>query len=973
MKAFLALIACGICLTATAQPSNPAADLAAMQVAEGYEVNLFASEREGVVKPIQIRFDPAGRLWVIGSVVYPQIEPGQIPNDKVVVLEDTDGDGRADKSQVFAEGLMIPTGIELGDGGVYIGQGTTLLHLRDTDADGKADERRVVLRGFGTGDSHQTINSFTWGPGGELMMCQGLHALSRVETPWGIEQLHSAGVWRLWPRTLRLDPFLNEEMGPQNPFGIAFDRWGAVIMAAGNGQGMYYLTPAMIRAPKKRTLPSLWNTGRKFAGGDFVENSHFPADAQGQFITGSYLNNSVYRFRVTEDGSGFRVNDLPPLVASTNTAFRIVDARFGPDGAFYLCDWHNPIIGHYQASFRHPDRDKKHGRIWRVTAKGRPLATRRNLEAAPIPALLEALKSAERWDRQMANRALANRPKQEVTGAVAAWARQLDPQGPNYEQSIFEAVAVLQTHAVVDPQLLDALMQAKDYHARAYAPRVIGHLHQQIPDTLQRLGKLVTDAHPRVRLEAIIACSYVQDPKAVEIALRALGAPVDTFIDYSLSQTIHTLKPAWLQPFKQRQLDLSAKALESLVKTDASADTLGVVRQLFTSKDVQSNDKRAYARIIAEVGSAEDLQLLLQRPNFASPAEQAAALAALRESVKIRKVRPAGAVSAALQELIGSNDATLRAQALLLAAQLKEQSFLETTRATAQQKSNARPLRLAAVEALGFFGDKATLEALLSGTEPGALRAASIVAFAELDLPSAARHAAQEFAGDNADVEQLLPAFLRKQGGPAALAEELQRNAPSKNAAQAGLTLMAASGKRAEQLTELFNKALSRTKTLGDLSPDELKSFATEVRSNGNAERGRAIYERQELGCVACHAIGGVGGTLGPDLLSLGTAQSVEFIIGAILEPNKEVKEGFVSTTVVTKDGSEQQGYVLRQNAQEVALRMPGTNEDTRIARSDIKEMKQLGSIMPERLCDSLSRDEFRDLVRFLSELGVKK
>ncbi|MGZ8899847.1 MAG: DUF7133 domain-containing protein, partial [Limisphaerales bacterium] len=143
-----------------AEEHDPASELASFSIASGFDVSLFASEKDGVVKPIQIRFDAQGRLWVIGSTVYPQLEPGEVPNDKVLVLEDTDRDGKSDKTTVFADGLMIPTGIELGDGGVYVGHGTELLFLKDTNGDLKADERRVVLRGFGTGDNHQNINSF---------------------------------------------------------------------------------------------------------------------------------------------------------------------------------------------------------------------------------------------------------------------------------------------------------------------------------------------------------------------------------------------------------------------------------------------------------------------------------------------------------------------------------------------------------------------------------------------------------------------------------------------------------------------------------------------------------------------------------------------------------------------------------------------------------------------------------------------
>src|SRR5262245_17371592 len=132
---------------------DPEIERKSFQVAEGFEVNLFAADPV-LAKPIQMNFDPQGRLWVVSSEVYPQIQPGQTANDKVLVLEDSDGDGRADRTTVFVEGLLIPTGIEPGDGGAYVANSTELLHFADTDADGKADRRRIMLSGFGTEDTH---------------------------------------------------------------------------------------------------------------------------------------------------------------------------------------------------------------------------------------------------------------------------------------------------------------------------------------------------------------------------------------------------------------------------------------------------------------------------------------------------------------------------------------------------------------------------------------------------------------------------------------------------------------------------------------------------------------------------------------------------------------------------------------------------------------------------------------------------
>src|SRR5256884_660719 len=436
-----------------ADPEEPDAELASFQVADGFEVNLFASEQHGVMKPIQIRFDERGRLWVIGSTVYPQIEPGQAPNDKVLVLEDTDGDGRCDRTTVFADGLMIPTGIELGDGGAYVGHGTELLFLQDTNGDGKADERRVVLRGFGTGDNHQNINSFLFGPGGELWFSQGLHIRSHVETPWGIVRLEQAGLWRLWPRRLKLEGFYGSEHEPQNPWGFVFTDWGEPIVLAGNNSSPIYPVPGLVLNHRDAAPPVIWKNGngRKVSGGDIVGTAHFPDSWQGVLIVGGYINNAVWALKISDDGAGFSLEDLPPLIKSSSRSFRPVDVKFGPEGALYICDWYNPIIGHYQASFRHPDRDKTHGRIWRVTAKGRPLTQPPKLPDSSVPELLDYLKSSDRWTRRFAKRVLADRPTDQVTAALKEWTARPGCS----DHALIEALGVYPSPQVLAPELLE--------------------------------------------------------------------------------------------------------------------------------------------------------------------------------------------------------------------------------------------------------------------------------------------------------------------------------------------------------------------------------------------------------------------------------------------------------------------------------------------------------------------------------------
>src|SRR5437868_4620012 len=181
---------------------NPELERKSFQVADGFEVNLFAADPL-LAKPIQMNFDAAGRLWIAASEVYPQIKPGQKANDKVIVLEDTKGVGKADKVTVFADGLLIPTGVEPGDGGCYVADSTDMLHFR-AGPDGRAGRPDIVLSGFGTEDTHHILHTLRWGPDGMLYFNQSVYIHSHIETPYGVARLNAGGGGRLWPQTGRL-------------------------------------------------------------------------------------------------------------------------------------------------------------------------------------------------------------------------------------------------------------------------------------------------------------------------------------------------------------------------------------------------------------------------------------------------------------------------------------------------------------------------------------------------------------------------------------------------------------------------------------------------------------------------------------------------------------------------------------------------------------------------------------------------
>ena len=414
---------------ATIPDPDPEIERQSFILPEGFEVNLYAADPL-LAKPIQMNFDPQGRLWVACSETYPQIEPGKKANDKVLVLEDTTGDGEADKTTVFADGLLIPTGAVPGDGGVYVADSTDLVHFSNPDPQtGKARTKRIVLSGFGTEDTHHILHTLRWGPDGCLYMNQSIYIHSHIETPHGVRRLNAGGIWRFRPSTHELDVFAR---GFINPWGTAWDKWGA--MFATDGAHYFGITPIVPGAyyptaqGSTRFLEGLNPGSPKHCGLEVIGGRHLPDEYQGNMVTNDFRGHRVCRFEVTPDGSEFASRELPELIKTTHPAFRPIDVKMGPDGAIYIADWYNPIIQHGEVDFRDPRRDKTHGRIWRITAKGRPLVPKPKLVGATVEELLEQLKSPEQWTRDQARRVLTERGKTAVRAKLERWWRRF-PNG----------------------------------------------------------------------------------------------------------------------------------------------------------------------------------------------------------------------------------------------------------------------------------------------------------------------------------------------------------------------------------------------------------------------------------------------------------------------------------------------------------------------------------------------------------------
>jgi mono/diheme cytochrome c family protein/glucose/arabinose dehydrogenase len=484
-----------------------------IKVPEGYGIGLFASNEQfpDLANPVQLSFDNKGRLWVATMPSYPHYKPGDAkPNDKLLILEDTDNDGRADKQTIFADGLHLPMGFEFGTDGVYVSQGYSLVYLRDTDGDDRADETEIVLSGFDDHDTHHAISGFCADPSGAIYMGEGTFLHSNVETAYGTIRSSNGGFFRYNPSRRHLERSVR--LSIPNPWGIAFDKWGQDFFADTSDPNMRWMLPGSVRVGYGNFAPNPPNLlevkVRPTSGLEIVSSRHFPDEVQGDIL----INNTIgflgtKQHTLTDDGTGFKSTFRQDLVHGSDPNFRPVDMEFAPDGSLYLVDWHNALIGHMQHSARDPDRDHQHGRVFRITYLDRPLVEPAKIHGAPIATLLENLKLPEYRTRYRTRRELRGRDTDEVISAINKWTAENQDNEHLLLEALWVAWGLDRVNETED--LLKTLLAAKDFHARAAAVRVLRYSGHQIPDQVNLLKTAASDKHGRVRMEAIAAASWL--------------------------------------------------------------------------------------------------------------------------------------------------------------------------------------------------------------------------------------------------------------------------------------------------------------------------------------------------------------------------------------------------------------------------------------------------------------------------------
>ena len=690
---------------------------------------------------------------------------------------------------------------------------------------------------------------------------------------------------------------------------------------------------------------------------------------------------------------------------TSNNTFRPIDVKLGPDGALYIADWSNPIINHGEVDFRDPRRDREHGRIWRVSVKDKAGVKKPALVNASVPTLLHELLSPNHFNSSQATRVLVEKGAATVAPELKTWTATLKD-----EKQLLAALWIHQALNVAAPELLNQLLEAKDGRIRAAAVRALGH-SAAMPakpvlladangtvstfladggaslsesDAVARLAKLVTDPHPRVRVEAIRALAKFPSAKSAALVLSAVDdIGTDKFLDYAVWLSINDLAPqflamlesgAWVPDSlaKQRQLEFAMRALDPALAASS-------VAKILASKPLTKDGAGPWIELIGAAGGPPEINRLWEQTvtNGFDDKATPRALNALASAARLRGLKPAGDASRGVRMLADAAVPTRVAMVDLLGAWKNPgAAFAEMVKFAGDEKTPAevRTALFAAFRELGAIPPVlGALQPLAAKTSPAPIRRAAAITLASLQPAKFAVLALDELAETKteADALDLWRSVLGTKGAAKQFADKVasKPNLPP-HAASAGLRATREGGLPDAALVAALTKISNTTALSPDkLTPEKLRELGELAVKNGDPARGELVYRRAELGCVLCHSIGGVGGKVGPDMTSLGASAPVDYLVESVLLPNAKIKEGFHSLVITTKDDQEFSGILVRETGQELILRN-ALNQEVSVAKNNIAKRANGLSLMPSGLLDSVAEADRNDLLAFLSRLG---
>ncbi|WP_337173684.1 PVC-type heme-binding CxxCH protein [Paludisphaera sp.] len=979
----------------TFEPRSPEEERKALHVPPGFEVQLVAAEPD-IQKPLNIAFDDRGRLWVTDTVEYPYAaEGGARPRDTVKILSDFGPDGRARKVETFADGLNIPIGVlPMPSADEALAHGIpNIWRLKDTDGDGKADAREAAYSYIGHRDTHGMTNSFTWGHDGWIYACHGFSNDSELAGADGrAVKMNSGNVYRM-----RADGSHAERVthGQVNPFGLAFDSLGYLYSADCHSKPLYQLIrggyyPSFGKphdglgfAPEMVTHD---HGSTAISGIIAYESDHFPPEYRGRLMVGNVVTNRINHDSVEWHGSTPRGIEQPDFVWSEDNWFRPVDMKIGPDGAIYVADFYNRIIGHYEVPLTHPGRDRTSGRIWRIVYKGdgsRPIPSPEAVDRtkSSVDELIADLKSPTLPVRVSAANQLVARGGEEGVRKLRerSLAHDAGPTERVHALWILERLGMLD-----DETLADVARGATDADGpalRVHGLRILADRPALAPETrafaLESLAS--PDAHVRRAAAEVLGAHPEIAFVRPLLDLRQSTSEDDTHLLYTARKALRDqLSGPGVWP-GLAAMKLSDRDRSDLANVAVAAPTASAAAFLMTHLQHASEHPADVARYLRHVARHGEESIFPTLATFVEgtvaaggPEAQLAALRDIRQGLAERGAEtPAelrAMVAGLLEGSLTSKDAdeVKRGVDAVGEFQIKEAiPDLEAVFAREDLPEGRRLEALAAVAAIdmprGLAGLKRVLE---DGSLPPSLREAAAVAISGIDRPEARDAIVAALATIPEPIQYTTAAALvrRKDGGEALLkaiaegkasARLLQRrpivigleNAGIADVADRIAGLLAGLPPADEQLAELIEK---RRADFAAATPD--------------VPAGAKAFETH---CGVCHQIGGRGARVGPQLDGIG-ARGLDRLLEDVLDPNRNVDQMFRTTVLALEDGRVISGLLLREEGK-ILVMADAQGQEIRVPADEVEERKTVQlSPMPADIAQQIPEREFHDLMSYL-------
>lgn len=942
---------------------------ARMQVPEGFAVDLIAGEPE-VVQPVAMCFDARGRLWVAEGMTYPTRAPEGQGKDRILIFEDADGDGTFETRKVFIEGLNLVSGLETGFGGLYVGAAPYLLFIPDADGDDRPDAKpEVLLDGFGYQDTHETLNSFIWGPDGWLWGCHGIFTNSKVGTPGtpdGKRVAINAGVWRFHPTKKVFEVVAH---GTSNPWGLDFNDWGDAFVEACVIPHLWHIIPGGYyqRQAGSHFNPNIYEPLTTIADhrhwtGDIAAHAHwghedaiskdvsdaggghahcglaiclsdaFPAEYRNSALFFNIHGHRLNRDTLERGGSGWIGRHAPDVMLSMDRWFLGISIKQGPDGAMYFSDWQDPTSCHRTDPLKW---DRSNGRLFRLR-HGEVKPWRGDLRQESDLALAEAQAGRDEWKLRMARRILQER--------VAA-GKFIEPQAVARLQKTFRdhgdptrrlrALWTLAACGLADEETLTRAMMDKQPTLRAWGIRIA--FEAPIPEPIRTavVQLAATETAPEVQLALCSALQRADDELALVLgeSLAPRIAPTDANLTRMLWFGLERLVPRERNRIWAVALSCPDPRLLRWTARRLGGDD--ALEFLFTAL----KDQPAKAQVLLEA-----IRDRLQ----STPEER---VSPRQRRVLTELADQGNGLATELAAKAGSPEAREKLWGIVVKSETPIARRLDTLKLLATGGNETESghwhallddpaLRIKAVE----------LQPTLLQSDSFSQRLAS---FSTNEKDAVTRLSMRDDRGarillwlgrdhlTDREVPADVIALLRNNPDPEIRKQVIERwGDPSSG-----------SGERRAAISEWTSK----------LTP--------EVLAKADPVKGRAVFDRT---CAACHKLFGEGGEIGPELTG-GQRTELSHWLENILDPNALIGQGYELHEVTRSDGTVAMGMLASENDREVVLRLAGA--ETRIPRKDVKEIKSLKrSMMPEGLFQGIPEPEVADLIRYLMSTGqVKK